>query len=137
MAMDSCSFVRLIVLDILATARHFEFLDSLEPILDCGGVQFEPILNTILHHHEKHGFTPSKMGATPEVVEAVFEHLIYEHPTVLEDQPFDISQHLRKEIAGICEVFGLMLNECKLRGTGWTVVGYRSTYHPIIGKVLE
>lgn len=38
--------------------------------------------------------------ATPEVVEAVFEHLIYEHPTVLEDQPFDISGSSTKRNRG-------------------------------------
>ena len=134
---DSCSFVRVIVLDISSATKHFEKIDSLDTVLDEGGVRIAPILNVILGYHESHGFEPSKMGASEQLIQAVFDHLLYEYPALIEEAPFDITDWVKKEIEGICEVFSLCLHGCALKGRGWSVIGYRSSYHPIIGKVLE
>lgn len=135
--MDSCSLVRVIVLDISGTRKHFEALENNDTVLDEGGLKFAPLLNVILSHHEGHGFDPSQMGGTDTVVQAVFDHLLYEFPMFIDSVPFDITDQVKAQIKSICELFSLALNECKLKGRGWSVVGYRSTYHPIIGKVLQ
>ena len=134
---DSCSFVRLIVLDISGTKKHFEFIEQFDTVLDAGGVQFEPILNVILGFHESHGFQPNKMGCCEELIDAVMEHLNYEYPCFMDSTPFDVTECVRNQIKAICEIFSLSLAACNLKGKDWAVVGYRSTFHPIIGKLLQ
>jgi hypothetical protein len=129
--------VRVIVVDISNTQPSFEYFDSLNCILDTGGVEIADVLNIILSHHEKHGFTAEKMICCDSLVQKVFNYLMYEYPTFMNEVPFGISDQVKIKLEDICTAFTTTLTTCHLKGMGWGVVGYRSAYVPILGKVMQ